>query len=236
MGLGGIIEGVGSAARAAQSLRSWSMLASEAAHLAPGLERRFIPALLSESSSFVRPIDEALVRTTGWEMRNAVSWINDGLCVERAAVTALSAAQHETGSVAGALTALTTKDARLGATIVAYQPSKQVMGVYDNLHAAAYFETTNSKQLVIDHTFALPGRDGVMEVGDWLRRIGAKADNARLIPSNFTPPASARASAGVPVMAKPIDQQGWRTEIGLLADKLDPPVRTRDRYGALARS
>ncbi|MCW2974011.1 MAG: hypothetical protein JWN72_2284 [Thermoleophilia bacterium] len=235
MGLGGIIEGVGSAARAqADSLRSWSMLISEAAHAAP-LERLFAPGPLNEASGFVRTVEEALVRTTGWEMRDAVPWPNNGLCLERALLAAMSAASRETGSVAGGLAARTTKDAPRGATIVAYQPSTAVMGAYDTLHAAAYFETTSGKRLVIDHTFAAPGGDGVMEVDDWLRRIGARAENARLIPSNFTPPAAANGGV-VPVMAKPISEQGWLTEIGLLADRIDPPVRTRDRFGALIRS
>ena len=232
MGPGAIIQG---AEATAGALRSWGGLVADAARGLPAASRAFRPLPLSSALQLLKPVDESLVHTVGWEMRNAVSWVNDGRCLQRALATALSAAQHERGSVPGALDALTTADARSAVLAVAYHPKSPALGMWDGFHGVALFRTKTDQLLAIDHTFA-SAPDGVIAYDDLLRTIGARAEDVRLMPATFHPPDGLGSVGGVPSFAKALGPEDLHQRFDDLAEQVSPTPRTRDRYGALIRS
>ena len=174
MGIGTIIGGV--RADAAAGLRAWGSLIADAAQtIRPIAGSRLEP--IGEASRLLAPVDESLVRTVGWEARDAFrSAFDDQSCVQRAQFIAMSLAERVTGSIPAALANVGAADARTGALAVAYHvrlPSGEF-----NLHSVPLFRTTSDELLVIDHMLAT-SEDGVMRYHDWLAAIhGTEANTA----------------------------------------------------------
>lgn len=202
--MGGIVEAA-TAARSAASVRAWGRLIADAAADAP---RAFGTSLspLDDAARMLRSVDEGAVRATGWELRNAFLQVDDTLCVQRSMFGAMSLAQRVTGSVGGGLRAIGSDDARLAATAVAYQVD--VAGRPYNLHAAMVARTADDRLLVIDHLVS-GADDGVIELGDWMRRIGGTSARTRLIPATHTPPLGLNPGAGIPALATRADAARW---------------------------
>jgi hypothetical protein len=191
------------------ALRSWGdqlATAAEALGYHP-LASKFTS--LDEGLARMAGIDEATVRTSGWEHRLAFTYQDDGQCVQRALLGALSLGERVTGSITGALRSVGAEDARAAAVIVAY-PRGGFGDTNAVLHAATLAKAADGRALVIDHLLA-DSADGVMDVADWMERAGVGAHEVRVLAASYTPPLTPKPmSGGVPISARPVLVDGWR--------------------------
>lgn len=225
MGIGTITP---DAARVAANLRSWTGHVADAARLTGPPTANQPLRLLSAGNAGLATVDEALVRTIGWQMRDAVRWTPDGYCVQRANLTAMSAAQQaHGGDLAAAYASLGGQDGRIGAQLVAFAPARPGLGYEARFHSAALFHTS-SADLVVDHLVAETA-DGVMRADDWLRAVAPRnpADVAVVAATN-RPPASLRPSSGVPAGAPWMTPSDWTASGDQLATALE---RSATRHG-----
>jgi hypothetical protein len=197
---------------AGRALRAWGdAVAGSVDELARGMGG-LKPPTLAEGAARLQPIPRASVHAAGWELRHALAWRNDDRCIQRAMFAALSLAERETGGIAPAVGRLAVDDAMPAAMAVAYDPK------FGNVrfHAAAVARTLDDELVVIDHLFAGTD-DGVMAIGDWLRRTGASEAQTTIVSPLRQPPWSLRAGPGIPANARANGGESWRQHAGHLA-------------------
>lgn len=205
MGPGTVID----AARVAtqgSALRAWGdAIGSAVARHADELTHMRPPSL-DDGLQLLRPVSRDSVHTAGWELRHAFAWRNDNKCIQRGAFGALSIAERETGSIDTAIGELARRDAMGAGLAVQYSPT------FGNarFHAAPVSRTHEGEYLVIDHLFA-DAEDGVMTLGDWMRRTGGRADTTTVLSPLHMPPWSLKAGGGLPFAptAKPHAAEEW---------------------------
>jgi hypothetical protein len=220
MGMGTIINGV--RADAAAGLREWGAMLTSAAKRAPANAGPGFAAL-PDGLATLRPIDEAAIRTTGWELRDAFrNSFDDGLCVQRAALGTMSLLQRVDGSIPAALGDAAQADARGAAMLVAYDV--QVGATKYNLHAAPGARTADGRVLVIDHLVGADTGDGVLELDDWLQRIHGSAAGVHVVPATRRPPLGAGTHAGIGPITRPATPETWGADAETLASSLEALV------------
>lgn len=192
-------------AKHASALRAWGeAIGGAVAHHADELTL-LRPPSLDDGLKLLRPVTRDSVHATGWELRHAFAWRNDNRCIQRGAFGALSIAERETGSIDAAVGELARRDAMSSALAVQYSPT------FGNarFHAAPVSRTHEGDYLVIDHLFA-DADDGVMTLGDWMRRTGGRADTTTVLSPLDMPPLSIRNNPALPpLVAKPHAAGEW---------------------------